>query len=87
MKNLKQIIVAGIFSAFTLLNVQAQVKDHELDVMNQLATPSHVSVMPVSALLNAPGNEALRSFFFTPVKDKTVLKGKKIAVLDDDGFE
>jgi protease I len=43
--------------------------------------------MPVSQLLNAPGNEALRAFFFTPVKNKTLLKGKRIAVLVADGFE
>lgn len=84
MKNLKQVIAAGVLGSTALT---AQVKDHQLDVMNQLATPSHISVMPVSQLLNAPGNEALRDFFFTPVKDKTVLKGKKIAVLAADGFE
>ncbi|WP_035647421.1 DJ-1/PfpI/YhbO family deglycase/protease [Flavobacterium sp. ASV13] len=84
MKNLKQVIAAGLVG--TALSAEAQV-NHELNVMNQLATPSHVSVMPVSQLLNAPGNEALRAFFFTPVKDKTVLKGKKIAVLAADGFE
>ena len=84
MKNLKQVIAAGLVG--TALNAEAQI-NHELNVMNQLATPSHVSVMPVSQLLNAPGNEALRDFFFTPVKDKTVLKGKKIAVLAADGFE
>ncbi len=50
MKNLKQIIAAGVIGT-TALN--AQVKDHQLDVMNKLATPSHVSVMPVSQLLNA----------------------------------
>lgn len=83
MKNLKQIIVASVITT----GLNAQVKDHQLDVMNQLATPSHVSVMPVSQLLNAPGNEALRDFFFNPVKDKTILKGKKIAVLAADGFE
>jgi len=87
MKNLKQIIGTSLLSTFAFFNVQAQVKDHNLNVMNQLATPSHVSVMPVSQLLNAPGNEALRAFFFNPVKDKTVLKGKKIAVLAADGFE
>jgi protease I len=43
--------------------------------------------MPLSQLLNAPGNEALRAFFFTPVTNKTTLKGKKIAVLAADGFE
>jgi len=87
MKNLKQIIVASALSAVPALNAEAQSLDHKLDVMNKLATPSHVSVMPVSQLLNAPGNEALRDFFFNPVKDKTVLKGKKIAVLAADGFE
>ncbi|WPO78883.1 type 1 glutamine amidotransferase domain-containing protein [Flavobacterium sp. KACC 22761] len=84
MKNLKQVIAAGLVG--TALSAEAQI-NHELNVMNQLATPSHVSVMPVSQLLNAPGNEALRAFFFTPVKDKTILKGKKIAVLAADGFE
>ncbi|MDR6339878.1 hypothetical protein HNQ91_002943 [Filimonas zeae] len=43
--------------------------------------------VPVSQLLNAPGNEALRAFLFTPVKDSTVLKGKKIAVIAADGLE
>ncbi|WET01760.1 type 1 glutamine amidotransferase domain-containing protein [Flavobacterium sp. YJ01] len=83
MKNLTPIIAASLFGT-TAFNAQTS---HELNVMNQLATPSHVSVMPVSQLLNAPGNEALRDFFFTPVKDKTILKGKKIAVLAADGFE
>ncbi len=87
MKNLTQIIGTSLLSLIAFFNAQAQVKDHQLDVMNQLATPSHVSVMPVSQLLNAPGNEALRAFFFNPVKDKTVLKGKRIAVLAADGFE
>ena len=87
MKNLRQNIVTSLIITFTLFNVQAQEKDHELDVMNHLATPSHVSVMPVSALLNAPGNEAMRAFFFNPIKDKTLLKGKRIAVIAADGFE
>jgi len=60
---------------------------HELKVMNQLSTQSAVVNMPVSNLLNAPGNEALRDFFFTPVKDAAVLKGKRIAVIAADGFE
>lgn len=94
MKTLKPFIYAGLLSVFATFSVQSQVTvtakhitDHELTVMNQLATPSVVSVMPVSQLLNAPGNEALRDFFFTPVKNKTALKGKKIAVLAADGFE
>lgn len=94
MKTLKPFIYAGLLGVFAAFSVQSQVTvtakhitDHELTVMNQLATPSVVSVMPVSQLLNAPGNEALRDFFFTPVKNKTVLKGKKIAVLAADGFE
>ena len=62
---------------------------HELEVLNQLASKPAVSSMPASALLNAPGNEALKAFFFTPVKEneKTILKGKRIAVLAADGFE
>ncbi|MEJ1238366.1 type 1 glutamine amidotransferase domain-containing protein [Chryseolinea sp. T2] len=84
---------------FTLLLItsfqtHAQVKvktttltSHELTVLNQLGSPAVVVNMPVSQLLNAPGNEALRSFFFTPIKDSTVLKGKKIAVIAADGFE
>ncbi len=60
---------------------------HELSVMNQLSTQAAVVNMPVSQLLNAPGNEALKAFFFTPVANKTSLKGKRIAVLVADGFE
>jgi protease I len=60
---------------------------YELDVINQLSTQSAVVNMPVTKLLNVPGNEALKAFFFTPVKNKTALKGKKIAVLVADGFE
>lgn len=93
MKTIKQTILAGIISLFSAGNATAQgnanltqVNDHELSVLNQLASPSVVVNMPVSQLLNAPGNEALRSFFFTPVKNKT-LKGKRIAVLAADGFE
>ncbi|MFT3796026.1 DJ-1/PfpI/YhbO family deglycase/protease [Flavobacterium sp.] len=85
MKTLKHIIMAGLISVSAIFTANAQ-KDHELDVINKLGTPSHVSVMPVSALLNAPGNEAMRTFFFTPVKNQT-LKGKRIAVLAADGFE
>ena len=95
MKTINQIIAAGILSVLAVVNVESQVKtkemktnySHELDVVNQLATQSAVVVMPVTKLLNAPGNEALKSFFFTPVKDKTILKGKKIAVIVADGFE
>ncbi|MGC3947756.1 MAG: hypothetical protein QM762_25170 [Chryseolinea sp.] len=36
---------------------------HELSVLNQLGSPAVTVNMPVSQLLNAPGNEALRSFF------------------------
>jgi protease I len=60
---------------------------HELEVINQLSTQSAVVNMPVTTLLNAPGNEALRAFFLTPVANKTVLKGKRIAVIVADGFE
>ena len=60
---------------------------HELEVLSQLSTKQAVSSMPVFQLLNAPGNEALKAFFFTPVQDNTVLRGKRIAVLAADGFE
>lgn len=84
--------VLGIVSIITVLHATAQVKttemnSHELSVLNQLASPSVVVNMPVSQLLNAPGNEALKAFFFTPVKDPAVLKNKRIAVLAADGFE
>lgn len=87
-----QSMLAGIVSALTVLNATAQVKtkemnSHELSVLNELSSSPAVVNMPVSKLLNAPGNEALRAFFFTPVKDPTVLKGKTIAVLAADGFE
>ncbi|MFT3682255.1 MAG: type 1 glutamine amidotransferase domain-containing protein [Ferruginibacter sp.] len=85
MKKRNQLIAAGISSMLAVTNVNAQ--SHELSVMNQLSTQSAVVNMPVSKLLNAPGNEALKAFFFTPVKNKTALKGKKIAVLVADGFE
>lgn len=86
MKTINQIIAAGILSVLAVVNVEAQVTvktkemktnySHELEVVNQLATQTAVVTMPVSKLLNAPGNEALKDFFFTPVKDKTILKGK-----------
>jgi protease I len=97
MKTINQIIAAGILSVFAVVNAEAQLTvktkemktnySHELEVVNQLATQTAVVTMPVSKLLNAPGNEALKDFFFTPVKDKTILKGKKIAVIVADGFE
>lgn len=97
MKTIKQIIAAGIITVLAATNVEAQLTvktkemktnySHELEVVNQLATQTAVVTMPVSKLLNAPGNEGLKDFFFTPVKDKTILKGKKIAVIVADGFE
>lgn len=94
MKIIKQTTFASILSILAVFNAYAQIKvraervtDHELSVLNQLGSPSVVVNMPVSQLLNAPGNEALRAFFFTPINDTTVLKGKKIAVLAADGFE
>ena len=93
MKTKYHLMITGILSVFTGMNVNAQVKvsaeqikSHELEVVNQLTTSVAVVNMPVSQLLNAPGNEALRAFFFTPVKEKK-LQGKKIAVIAADGFE
>jgi len=97
MKTMNQLALAGTLSAIAVSNATAQTvvhtseyidhNVHELNVMNQLSTQSAVVNMPVSKLLNAPGNEELKSFFFTPVANKTALKGKKIAVLVADGFE
>lgn len=82
------ILAASALSLFAAPGGKAQTNSsHELDVINQLSTKSAVASMPVSQLLNAPGNEALKAFFFTPVKDATLLKGKRIAVLAADGFE
>jgi len=89
MKTIKQFVLAGIVSVFAVMNLNAQASNsgYELEVMNQLATQSNVITMPVSKLLNAPGNENLKAFFFSPIKDKNALKGKRIAVLVADGFE
>lgn len=97
MKTINQIIAAGIVSVLGAVNAEAQLTvktkemktnySSELEVVNQLSTQSAVVNMPVSKLLNAPGNEALKDFFFTPVKNKSALKGKKIAVIVADGFE
>lgn len=93
MKPIYQILLAGLLSIPAVVNVKAQTKmnpeqvtSHELEVVNQLTTSAAIVNMPVSQLLNAPGNEALKAFFFTPVKEKT-LQGKKIAVIAADGFE
>lgn len=93
MKKIDQVMMASLLSIPAVVNVNAQVKvkaeqvkSYELEVMNQLTTSAAVVNMPVSKLLNAPGNEALKAFFFTPVKEKT-LQGKKIAVIAADGFE
>src|SRR5688572_16648665 len=93
MKMISYLFLAGsaflaMFQAQAQVKVKAaQVSDHELSVLNQLGSPAVVVNMPVSQLLNAPGNEALRAFFFTPIADASVLKGKKIAVIAADGFE
>jgi protease I len=94
MKIINRIALAGILSALAVFNTGAQtrisaeqINVNELEILNQLTSRTAVINMPVSQLLNAPGNEALRAFFFTPIKDRTLLKGKKIAVLAADGFE
>ncbi|PWB26025.1 DJ-1/PfpI/YhbO family deglycase/protease [Flavobacterium sp. HTF] len=96
-KTINQIIAAGILSVLVAANAESQTKvktkemnvnyANELDIVNQLSTQSAVVNMPVTKLLNAPGNEELKAFFFNPVKNKSALKGKKIAVLVADGFE
>ncbi|MCS3869273.1 protease I [Chryseobacterium ginsenosidimutans] len=88
MKTMYKTFLAAIICIFAVSNLNAQSKSsHELEVVNQLSSQPAVVNMPVSQLLNAPGNEALKDFFFKPIKDKTVLKGKRIAVIAADGFE
>lgn len=89
MKTMPSILMTSAFSLLlSTWHAAAQGNStYELEVLNQLSTKAAVSSMPVFQLLNAPGNEALKAFFFTPVKDATVLKGKRIAVLAADGFE
>lgn len=94
MKIINQITLTGMVCMLTVVHAAAQLyvkpantNDHELSVLNQLSSRSAVVNMPVSQLLNAPGNEALRAFFFTPIRDTAVLKGKRIAVIAADGFE
>ncbi|MEZ0388133.1 MAG: DJ-1/PfpI/YhbO family deglycase/protease [Verrucomicrobium sp.] len=84
----KFILLTAAFGALVATDVKAQGNSsRELEILGQLSTQTVVSSMPVFQLLNAPGNEALKAFFFTPVKDATLLKGKRIAVLAADGFE
>jgi len=94
MKRINKIIAAGITSVLAVLSAEAQITiktkemktNNELEIVNKLSTQSAVVNMPVTKLLDAPGNEDLKAFFFTPVKNKS-LKGKKIAVIVADGFE
>ena len=84
----KFILLTAAFGALVATDVKAQGNSsRELEILGQLSTQTVVASMPVFQLLNAPGNEALKAFFFTPVKDATLLKGKRIAVLAADGFE
>lgn len=87
MKN-KILFLGSLALPFGFMQANAQsTSANELEVINQLSSNAAVSSKPVSQLLNAPGNEALKAFFFTPVKNKTALKGRKMAVLAADGFE
>jgi protease I len=88
MKTTSQLIIVTALSSFASFNIKAQdSSQYQLNVLNQLVSRPAVSIMPASQLLNAPGNEKLKAFFFTPIKDSTRLKGKKIAVIAADGFE
>src|SRR5262245_32773933 len=88
MKTIKPLIIATAFAILATTTGEAQdFASHELEIINQLSSKVAVANMPVSQLLNASGNEALKAFFFTPVKDTTALRGKRIAVIAADGFE
>lgn len=94
MKNVISFIAALLMlAASTQTNAQSTIKNipmntvNPLEIVNELSSQPAVVNMPVSQLLNAPGNEALKSFFFDPIPNKSKLKGKRIAVLAADGFE
>lgn len=97
MKTVNKVLLTGAISILAAVQVNAQTmikaskvsysEVNELEILGQLSTQTDVVNMPASKLLNAPGNEALRAFFFTPIKDSTALRGKRIAVLVADGFE
>ncbi|MDF2187929.1 type 1 glutamine amidotransferase domain-containing protein [Paraflavitalea sp. CAU 1676] len=59
----------------------------EFDMLTKLSTQPVVAGLSMPAMLNAPGNEKLKSFFLTPVGNKTKLQGKRMAVIAADGFE
>ncbi|MCW1925880.1 type 1 glutamine amidotransferase [Luteolibacter arcticus] len=84
------ILASATLSIISAFHAHAQTHSaHELEVINQLTTKPAVASLPVAQFLSAPGNEALKAFFLTPVKkeEATLLKGKRIAVLASDGFE
>ncbi|MCF0065627.1 MULTISPECIES: DJ-1/PfpI/YhbO family deglycase/protease [Dyadobacter] len=94
MKAITKFILANLLSCFILFSAQAQTNARtssggvdELEILKQLTSTAVVADLPVYQLLNAPGNEQLKAFFFTPVKDPAALKGKRIAVIAADGFE
>lgn len=87
MKTISQVTGGITPSLFAALHVQIEnYSTYQLEVLEQLTSQRVIPAMPISRLLNAPGNENLKAFFFTPVKDNTVLRGRKIAVIADDGF-
>lgn len=57
-----------------------------LEILTQLSSQTAVGSFPLAQFLNAPGNEKVKDFFFTPVTEKT-LAGKRIAIISSDGFE
>ena len=57
-----------------------------LEILGKLSSKPAVGSFPLHHFLSAPGNEDLRKFFFTSVKEKT-LEGRRIAIIAADGFE
>lgn len=82
----KLMSVAFVVGSGMLANAQNE-STKEFTILSQLTTQPVSSGLSVPAMLNAPGNEKLKSFFLTPVEDRQKLKGKKIAVIAADGFE
>lgn len=59
---------------------------NQLEILSKLSSQTAVGSFPLAQFLNAPGNEKVKDFFFTPVTEKT-LTGKRIAIISSDGFE
>lgn len=88
MKHLNFILTTTIMAISSIYTAEAQeASSREYEILKQLSSQPAAAGMPAIGLLNAPGNEKLKTFFFTPIQDPGKLRGKRVAVLAADGFE